>query len=113
MLLILGVTHTGYGMLCAQLFCHHAAQHIHLVCAGCGDEQVCLGHSRLGLHNMTDAVSFDTAYVLKVHCVVQRRGALIYNGNIMIFPGKAFGNGITYLAISYYYDIHKSVPFNQ
>ena len=103
---VLGAADPGDGVARPQLFGDEAAEEIRLIQIGHGDDQV----RRLGSGLLQDAdggaISLDAHDIQGVLRPVQRRGAAVYHGNIVVLSGQLAGNGIAHFTVSHNDDFH-------
>ena len=100
------VPDAGNGVLRADLLRNEAAQQIQLVRRRHCDQQVCGIHACLDLRLIGRAVSLDAENIERFRRLLKRIGAVVYNGNVMSFPGELLGKRAADLAVSDNDDLH-------
>jgi len=104
--IIFRIAHTRDRMLRAGLFGDQAAQQIQLVRRRHCDQQVCGIHACLDLRLIGRAISLDAENIERFRRLLKRIGAVVYNGNVMSFPGELLGKRAADLAVSDNDDLH-------
>lgn len=105
---VLGVAYTGDGVAGAQTLCHQAADHIGIVHAGDGDDQI--RRADAGIHQYADgcAAAVDTHDIQRVVRLGQMGDLVVHHNDVMLFLLHLACNGVPHLTAAYDNDLHAS-----
>ena len=103
--------HPGNGILGAQLFGGHAGDHIDLILAGSGNDEIRLTGPGLLLHSISGAIALDAQNIQFLRQALRHAGAVIDDGDIVALAGEMLRQGPADLSDSDNYDPHSILPW--
>ncbi len=103
--------HPGNGILGAQLFGGHAGDHIDLILAGSGNDEIRLTGPGLLLHSISGAIALDAQNIQFLRQALRHAGAVIDDGDIVALAGEMLRQGPADLSDSDNYDPHNVLPW--
>ena len=99
------------GVVGAQPLGGEAADHVHLVLAGGGDDHVCRLHPGLLQRADGGTVAVDAHDVQRLRGVGQSLLVGVDDGDVVVLPGELFRQGVAHLAVADDDDLHGDPSF--
>ena len=105
---VLGVADAGHGMTCAQALGDEAADHVGVIHAGDGDDQI--RRADAGVHQDADgrAAAVDAHNIHRTVGAGQVGDLVVHHDDVVLLLGQLAGDGVAHLAAAHNDDLHAS-----